>query len=263
MPDKAKTVLHRITKEDEKLIYELIEKKLTINNGDTMPIRKEKEARREAFNRFKDRITPIVKGKPRKEGPRRLCYEYMEEIVKTTGVSYFDILSILSKDPEGNKIAPQWATKSEADMCSYCSIMTAEQQKAVLDLVKRVLASVFTSEDINGDTPMMRLYKASSLRTYCIKEMGRKMKELEINDIFMRRYMPYSYNALELNLVIFMSITFDVSPHWLLNLDESMTVLAPTGKIETIMDLFCFLPDERKEIVLAAAEAMTNEGGTV
>lgn len=262
LEDKNKSGMHRITKEDEILIYELIEEKLTINTGDSAAIRKEKEVRREAFNRFKEKNTPIVKGRPRKEGPRRLCYEQMDEIVETTGVSYFDILNILSKDPDGNKIVPQWPTKSEADMCSYCSIMTDRQMEVVLTLVKRVLAEIFTSGEVEEENPMLRLYKASSSRTFCIKEMGRKMKELEVADAFARRYMPYSYNALELNLVTFMSTTFDVSPHWLLKLDENTTVLAPTGKIEMIMDLFCFLPNERKEIILAAAEAMTNEGGT-
>jgi hypothetical protein len=58
-----------------------------------------------------------------------------------------------------------------------------------------------------------------------------------------------------------MSISFDVSPHWLLGLDESQTVLAANGETETIMDLFCFLPEGRKQMILQAVQTAIEKGG--
>ena len=66
--------------------------------------------------------------------------------------------------------------------------------------------------------------------------------------------MPYNYNALQLHLLPYIAKRCDVSPHWLLGLGETATVLAETTGAELIMDLFCFLPEERKEIVLTSID---------
>jgi hypothetical protein len=62
-------------------------------------------------------------------------------------------------------------------------------------------------------------------------------------------------------MVSYLSTSFDVSPHWLLGLDEAHTVLATNGETETIMDLFCFLPEERKLMILQAVQTAIEKGG--
>ena len=64
-------------------------------------------------------------------------------------------------------------------------------------------------------------------------------------------------------MIPYMSINFDVSPHWLLGLDESRTVLAGNGETEIIMDMFCFLPEERKQMILQAVQTAVEKGGAV
>ncbi len=39
------------------------------------------------------------------------------------------------------------------------------------------------------------------------------------------------------------------------------TVLATNGETETIMDLFCFLPEERKIMILQAVQTAIEKGG--
>lgn len=256
-------MLHRITKADEEKIYELIWKKLNMSASDSAATRKSKEKKKKDFEDFLLKITPLVRDKPRAKGPRRLCYEDIPAILDLTGISYLDLLKILSEDPDGNRIAPAWALDSEAKMCVYCDLMQSNQRSAVLLLIKRILAPVFYSSTLIEESSIMRLYRVNTLRTFCVKEMGRQAINLGVNDIFHRRYLPYSFNAIELKLISFMSISFDVSPHWLLGLDDSRTVLAASGDTEMIMDLFCFLPDERKDIILRAAETALSEGGVL
>ena len=261
--ETEQTVFHRISKEDEEIIYRLILNKLRVSSGDNSATKKEKEKRKLNFDSFLTRITPLNRDKPRKKGPRRLCYEHIDEIVEITGVSYLELLKALSKDPDGKRIEPQWASETEASMCSYCDLLNSGQQDKVLELIRRVLAPAFESEELNSMSSILRLSKANSIRSYCTNEMTRQTRDLGVNDIYRRRYLPYSFNALELNMVSFMAVNFDVSPHWLLGLDESKTVLAKSGKTEKIMDLFCFLPEERKASLLRAVEVAINKGGIV
>ena len=255
--------MHRITKADEEKMYDFIWNELRVSANDSAATRKSKEKRKKDFEDFLLEITPLVRDKPRAKGPRRLFYEDIPTIMNLTGITYLDILKILSVDPDGNRIEPKWALDSEAKMCAYCDLMQPQQRAEVLSLIKRVLAPVFDNPTLNEESSIMRLYKANTLRTYCVKEMGRQVVDLGVKDIYHRRYLPYSFNALELNLISFMSISFDVSPHWLLGLNESHTVLAANGDTETIMDLFCFLPNERKDIILRAAETAISEGGAI
>ena len=261
--DTEQTALHRISKEDEDIIYQLIKNKLRVSSGDNASVKKAKEKRQADFDAFLVRITPLNREKPRAKGPRRLCYEHIDDIVDITGISYLDLLKALSKDPDGKRIEPQWASEVEASMCSYCDLLSPEQQDMVLTLIRRILAPAFESEELNSMSSILRLAKANSIRSYCTNEMNRQTKDLGVNDIYRRRYLPYSYNALELNMVSYMAASFDVSPHWLMGLDESKTVLAQSGKTEKIMDLFCFLPEERKVSLLRAMEVAIDKGGIV
>jgi len=254
---------HRLSKEDEQEIYSLIEGKLKTGSGDNAQTRKDKENRKKALDEFKLRNTPMQNDKPRSGWPKRLCYEHLPELLDIAGLGYLDILKCISKDPENRYVEPQWSSEVETAMCSCCEILSHSQRMQVLALINRILPEVFKSSEYESMTPLLRLTKASSVRTYCNAEMKRQTKELGVNDIYNRRYTPFSFNAIELNMIPYMSMSFDVSPHWLLGLDESRTVLAKDGETETIMDLFCFLPEERKQMVLQAVQTAVEKGGVV
>lgn len=262
MDTKEKEIsYHRISKEDEQMIYNMIDGMLETNPGDNAQTRKEKERKRKDLEAFKLKITPHQNDKPRNAGPKRLCYENLSELLSITGLSYLDLLKCVSKDTEGGYVEPQWSSEVETAMCSCCDILSRQQRKAVLALIQRILPDVFENSEFESMTPILRLSKANSIRTYCSAEMRRQTKELGVYDIYRRRYTPFSFNAVELNMISFMSKSFDVSPHWLLGLDESQTVLAMNGDTERIMDLFCFLPEERKQMILQAVQTAVEKGG--
>ena len=181
-------------------------------------------------------------------------------MLEITGLSYLDLLKFVSKDPEGTYVEPSWSSEVETVMCSCCDILSSPQRKAVLSLIGRILPEVFESSEFESMTPILRLSKANSVRTYCAAELRRQTKELGVFDAYRRRYNPYSFNAIELSLIPYVSQNFDVSPHWLLGLDESHTVLAQNGETEFVMDHFCFLPDDRKQMILQAVQTAVAKG---
>lgn len=253
--------IHRISKGDEIVIYQMINTRLCPNAGDTKAVRADKAQRRVALEEFILGITPLVRGKPRNKGQRRLCYEDITTLLRKTGISYRELFEHISRDPDGNEVAVGWSTEIETKMCAYCDMLSPGQQEMVFALVCRMLAPQFLSYDMNSMAPITRLAQANALRAYCIGGQRNQMRVLGVERVYMRRCMPYSYNALELHLVPYVAKGCDVSPHWLLGLGETATVLAETAGAERIMDLFCFLPEDRKMIILSSVNAALTSGG--
>lgn len=261
MSTKKKTFsYHYLSKEDEALIYELVDSTLKEAPGDSNQTRKDKENRRREFEAFKKQWST---DRPTEKWMKRLCYESLPELLTISGLSYLDFLKHLSKDPDGNPFDIKWSSETEAKMCSYCDLLSPDHKEKVLAMIRRILPPAFENSDFESMTPMNRLAQASFLRSYCIGETKKQSKELGVIDIYMQRFLPYSYSLMELSLISYMAFHFDVSPHWLLGLDESQTVLAANGNTEKIMDLFCFLPDERKQMICQAVQTAIERGGAV
>ena len=263
MAIRKKNGIHRISKSDEEIIYSIIIKRLSISPNDTEITKKDKIKRQADFDAYKEKITPRGRKKAGTSDPRRLCYEDLDEIISITDISYLELLQALSRDPKNNCIPVTWPSETEASMCSCCDIMTSTQRKNILALVRRVLSPRFEADDDRKDSPISRLYRENSIRIYSLHAMKKQVTNYEINDIYRRRLLAYNYNAVELSKIIYVCNSFDVSPHWLLALGDSQTILASNGETEMIMELFCFLPDERKEIILEAAELLVTEGGSL
>ena len=165
--------------------------------------------------------------------------------------------------PDGEYEEPRWASEVETNMCSYCDLLSSDNRKQVLALIRSMLPDVFEDPELDAETPLKKIMKANSVRSYCSVETARQISELGVDKQYRRRNIVYSYNALELNILPYIAVNFDVSLHWLLGLDESVTVLAGSGETESIMKLFCFLPDDRKNIVYNAVAFAVNEGGAL
>ena len=251
----------RISKTNEQQIYQLINSKLSPAPGDNAQARKEKDRMRRELEAFMQNRTTVLNNKGRSHGPKRLCYEDLPDLLKISGLSYLDLLKFVSRDPDGAYVEPKWATDTEAVMCSYCDILSPDRQEKVLEMVRRILAPGFQSDEFESMSPLVRLTKAHYLRNNYIGEMKRQIKDLGVNKIYIRRYQPYSYNAVDLSLISYFALNFDASPHWLLGLDESHTVLAGSGMTEKIMDLFCFLPEDRKQMLCQAVQTAIEKGG--
>lgn len=261
MKSKNITPLHRLSRADEDSIYALVLLKITETPNDNLATRKDKEIRRNQFAMFRKKITPIYRGTPRAKGPMRLCYEHIPELLDISGLSYLDVFNAIAKDQSGNPIEPKWSSETEDQMCSYCDMLSKAQRASIKDLIRSFLPSTFEDLDKQELSAVQKIVNANNMRTYCSNETSRQVEELGIVKQYRRRNVPYSHNAIEFNLLPYMAEQFDVSIHWLLGLDESRCVFASNGDTETIMTLFCFLPDERKSVVLKAVETAIANGG--
>ena len=236
--EKDTVQLHRLSGTDEKSIYELIDQRLEISTKDTAAVRRDKERKQNDYAQFLSEIMGVPKEKLRDRKLKRLCYEHLPELTKITGVTYKDIFREIS-------------------------MLSSDNRKQVLALIRSMLPDVFEDPELDAETPLKKIMKANSVRSYCSVETARQISELGVDKQYRRRNIVYSYNALELNILPYIAVNFDVSLHWLLGLDESVTVLAGNGETESIMKLFCFLPEERKNIVYNAVAFAVNEGGAL
>lgn len=252
---------HRIGKEDEIVVYKMIEAQLRNDAGDSKEKLAEKNRRRAALEEFLLGITPIVRGKPRSIGPRRLCFEDITTLLGVTGITYRALLTQLARDPDGNPVELSWASKMEEKMCAYCDLVTPEQREMIYALVRGMLAPTFVTAEMEQLPPIARLARANALRAHSIGAQRSQMRELGTENIYIRRCMPYNFTAIQLHLVPYMAQHCYVSPHWLLGLGETATVLADTTETERIMDLYCLLPVDRKIMVLNAVETALTVGG--
>ncbi len=251
---------HRIGKDDETAVYQMIEAQLRSDAGDSREKLAEKNRRSAALEEFLLEITPIVRGKKRNAGPRRLCFEDITTLLGVTGITYRALLTQLARDPDGNPVELSWANKTEEKMCAYCDLVTPEQREMIYALVRGMLAPTFVTAEMEQLPPIARLARANALRAHSIGAQRSQMRELGTENIYIRRCMPYSFTALKLHLVPYMAKACDVSPHWLLGLGETATVLADTVETERIMDIFCLLPAERKKVILSAVETALTGG---
>ena len=253
----------RISKTNEQQIYQLINSTLSPAPGDNAQARKEKDRMRKELEAFMQNRTTVLNNKGRSHGPKRLCYEDLPDLLKISGLSYLDLLKFVSRDPDGAYVEPKWATDTEAVMCSYCDILSPDRQEKVLEMVRRILAPSFQNKEFERMSPLVRLTKANSLRNNSAAETIRQSMDLGVKKIYIRRYHPTGYNAVNLSLISYFAINFDASLHWLLGLDNTHTVLAASGKTEEIMDLFCFLPEDRKQMLCLAVQTAMQKGGII
>ena len=257
------STFHRLSKQDEDDIYALVESRIQISDSDSLAIRYEKSCRRLDYTQFKVEITPVYSGRPRAKGPMRLCYEHIPQLLDTVGLTYMDVFSAIAKNPDGERIKPRWSSEEETRFCAICDQLASAQRRLIGNLIRSLLPESFDYLQGQDASPIQRIAKVNRIRSYCENETARKTAALGVDKQYSRRNVQYSYNAIEFSLLPFMAEHFDISLHWLLGLDEKHCVLAGSGETELIMAQFCFLPEERKHIVMKAVEAAIQTRGAL
>jgi len=259
------TAYHRLSKEDEESIYEFARSAAKANdrrngNSDCEKALEsfEKSLRKKDYNGS----TRYVK--------RRLCYEDVPGLLAAAGTNYLELLNAISKDSDGNRIKVHWATDQEAKMCALCDLLTDEDRDRVLNLVRELASDEVRKLNLenrdlqNYEEIVQRTFSitadqmfhvnkiaiANYLRSFGEAEVLKKTEKMGIAQNYTRRFGKFMFNAIEISLLAYVAAESDISLHWLIGLDESTTLLAKNGRTETIMAYFCFLPDERKSIVM-------------
>lgn len=266
---KDATVYHRLLKEDEDKIYAFVRSRAEAidkseKNSDQMT----------ALNEFEESLMKTSGNNPRtkEKGQKRLCFEHIPVLLNIAKASYLELLDEISKDPDGNRIKAGWATEQEARMCALCDMLTENGRNRVLDTVRELASDevrklnlenrdldkyeeiIQIKRTVTADElqPVDKVAVASFLRSFGSHDVVAKTKEMGVSEGYYLRFIQFRFNAIGLSLLAYVAKASDISLHWLLGLDESMTLLAKNGRTETIMAYFCLLPDDRKNIVMEA-----------
>lgn len=190
---------------------------------------------------------------------KNLTYRVLPAFMEVAGLSYRDVLEI-TNDTKGGRTEIKWADHIEEQMSNACDDLPTD---AAREQVRRLVVAMLPEnlrELLYQKAPSaVRAVRAGKCRRISIKDIRQQIKTdytqmnrytyAEVKDDTYHSTIPlHTYNQ-TISL-------YDVSPHWLLGLDENTCVLAKSGSTELIMDAFCLLPMEWKEVVLTATRLM-------
>ena len=263
------TVYHRLLKEDEDKIYAFIRAK-----AEAVDKSEKNCAQVTALKEFEESLLKTSGNHPRtkEKGQKRLCFEHIPVLLNIAHASYLELLNEISKDPDGNRIKAGWATEQETRMCALCDMLTEDSRNHVLDTIRELASDevrklnlenrnldkyeeiIQIKRTVTADElqPVDKVAVASFLRSFGSHDVSAKTKKMGVSESYYLRFIQFRFNAIGLSLLAYVAAASDISLHWLLGLDESMTLLAKNGRTETIMAYFCLLPDDRKNIVMEA-----------
>ena len=122
----------------------------------------------------------------------------------------------------------------------------------IIEIMPGPLMDVLFSDD----TEDMRIFDMAEIREKSAGEAWSKIKDDPmLKNMCVYRHIPdRSINFLPFSKYSKVVQDLDVSYHWILNLDETVCILAKNGDTEMIMDAFCVLPDHWKKVVYSGAK---------
>jgi len=247
--------LHRLSRRNEDIIIKLVQRAIMPDPKDTQDQRSLKESYQKHYAAFVQN-NALIHSKRSHDSPpnmRRLCYEHLPALVTATGITYRDIFEAVSLTPAGAYQPPGWSTEAETQMCACCDLLTSDDKQNIYNLIKSLLCPKFL--DIPAElAPVERLMRAVNLRAYSTWSAKNQARCLDLLPQYMQSRGKYKYNTIDFSLLPFVAVQYDVSLHWLLGLSSDYPVLAASGDTEMIMDMFCFLPTESKNIVTKAVD---------
>lgn len=258
-------VYHRLSKEDEESIFLFARAAAEAND-----IREGNSNHEKALKAFEKQLKRTEIDSLSRYSRKRLCYEHLPSLLEAVGADWLEMFNAISKDTDGNKIKVKWATDQEAKMCVLCDLLTDEDRERVLTLVRDLASeevrklnlergdltkntgSVQSSSSTSAEEmpPVDKVAIANYLRSFGEGDVLKKTEKMGIVPNYLRRFGRFTFNAIAISLLAYVAAESDISLHWLIGLDEGTTLLAKNGRTETIMAYFCFLPDERKSIVV-------------
>lgn len=187
-----------------------------------------------------------------KKSRRRISYLGWEDIPEyccVTGLDFREILRLTNIE----EVA--WAKDIEREMALVCDAASDKTRKMILGLCLAVLPVKLREIWCKDDYVTKRAVEASLIREEKRYETWANLKD---STTYRKSPKQIGENRIPLRLrdVAFYASSFDVSPHWLLGLDESTCILAKNGQTEMIMDVFCLLPEAEKSDCFAVAEKL-------
>ncbi len=243
------TIKRILYKPDEEKIMAAFMDMVAIGENDSEEEKSEKRHRLETYQAFAELVlrgTSLI---------RRLSYDVMPQFLMATGLTYRDILEIANGE-NGQRAQLSWSSEIEEAMCAVCDSLPAEIREKIHDMIIEIMPGPLMDVLFSDDTEDMRIFDMAEIREKSASEAWSKIKDDPmLKNMCVYRHIPdRSINFLPFSKYSKVVQDLDVSYHWILNLDETVCILAKNGDTEMIMDAFCVLPDHWKKVVYSGAK---------
>lgn len=184
---------------------------------------------------------------------KRLTYATLPDFLRCCGMTYKEAMEVIS----GREL--KWYSDEAAELCACLEKMPEEQ----LDCLGKLFWSMIPKD-------YKELYDLSELRCYRIQKLiSYRSQDRDFGKLLAEKYgLPKVWKLAQREAAVYNSFTIAMLPilseeghvglHWLMGLDESMGILSASGKAETVMDRYCFLPRETQRILY---ESITGKEG--
>lgn len=239
---------YRLRINESNAIFEIVAAQCAIHPNDSEEAIAEKKAIEQAFLQYKKDNLDYEHSLSRK--PRRICYDNLDEVLNIGHISWSEYLQYVSVDPDMKPFEPQWALEEEKQLCRALDETSEDMRKKLLNLIMQFAPKASLELYYADSSPIRRLVAMVRTRDDAQKKASSKMMEKNMLKAYDRLNQPSSESAIPISQMAYYAYNCDVSLHWLLNIKSCKCLLTPNETTETIMDVFCLLGDERRNMFI-------------
>ena len=246
---------HRITKADERLLWEQLNSKLDSLSGSSR-----KDIETEIQRYIEKNPQKKTQNSPTKIKAKRIVHSGLNDFLAAGDISYREMLSYCSKD-EVNSGEVTWANCYQEMMCNLLDSLDDDQIRKCTELIYDFVAPDIKNDSIQNDSnDGRRICNAIAVKLDESRAALSLFSELGLRLQWRKRQAEINHNAIPLSKMPVIAKRTGISLHWMLRLNEEQTVLASKGTTEMAMDWFCFLSEPLQKIIYGSLNAAVHGG---
>lgn len=248
--------LHRIREREREILEKLIDDHTMPIEADSDETKAEKQRIAMAYQQYKDEMMdkPYAKAKIY----RRLCYEDIGPVLNILGLTWKQYMDLASIDTEDNPYPVKWKSEELKTLCETLDHFTESDREKILNTAKQ-LAGPSVSKLYTSDMPTpWRILEALRVEHENPRFLAKTFRQLNLQSKVTPRLFANDYQETAVNFatIPYIANELNLSAHWLLRMPENTPLLAEHAMSEVIMDIYCLLPNERKNILQFVACTM-------
>ena len=259
-------VSHRIDRNEEKKIMELVDSLLTDRPELSEEEREILPYRRKKYRAFQEKYATFRSKRsenPLKIYTRKLSWPMLRDLMSVFDLTFKDILEAVCGTESDKPFRLTWATREQERMCRLCDgYLSKSGRERLLTFIIGITSPAFRDTVKLKEAPVRKLFRFKTWNESRRGDSRDMMKELGMEREFLERFSLHSQSVLTFEQIVDLARIFKVSIHWMLCLDQDEVVLAKNGSTELIMDYFCLLPEEIQCCILKGLERHCDIGGT-
>lgn len=173
---------------------------------------------------------------------KRINYEVLPLFLEASGISYAEMFALISD------VKCDWKNEYERGMNKFLDKASNAQLRFMKDLFYSLLPDElinYIEQDVTRTEKVMRV-------VYYLYDKGavQMMRNIGLEYSWTHGYAQRNFeNTFPLEKLPAISQVTGVPIHWLCNFDENAVILSSSSKVESVMDWFCFLPEDYQRVI--------------